>query len=195
MKLLIDMNLSPLWVAFLAAHGVDAVHWSSVGVPSAPDVEIMAHARDHGLVVFTHDLDFGVLLALTRSAGPSVLQVRTQAVLPDDIGDLVLRVLNTFADALSKGRTRDCGSRRGSRSSTTRPLGLALCAVQLAFDPPSAGLANFTVRSAAAGDTLMRHAPACVHALPSVTMSHGARGSTLAPLCSGEHDPPPHRAS
>ena len=103
MKLLIDMNLSPLWVAFLAAHGVDAVHWSSVGVPSARDVEIMAHARDHGLVVFTHDLDFGVLLALTRSAGPSVLQVRTQAGLPDDIGDLVLRVLNTFADALSKG--------------------------------------------------------------------------------------------
>lgn len=63
----------------------------------------MAHARDHGLVVFTHNLDFGVLLALTRSAGPSVLQVRTQAGLPDDIGDLVLRVLNTFADALSKG--------------------------------------------------------------------------------------------
>ncbi|MBK7584632.1 MAG: DUF5615 family PIN-like protein [Myxococcales bacterium] len=103
MKLLVDMNLSPLWVAFLAAHGVDAVHWSSVGAPNAPDVQIMTHARDHGLVVFTHDLDFGVLLALTRSAGPSVLQVRTQAVMPEDIGDLVLRVLSTFTGALSKG--------------------------------------------------------------------------------------------
>lgn len=34
----------------------------------------MAYARANGLVVFTHDLDFGVLLALTRGAGPSVLQ-------------------------------------------------------------------------------------------------------------------------
>ena len=37
----------------------------------------MAWARENGYVVFTHDLDFGTLLALTRDAGPSVIQVRT----------------------------------------------------------------------------------------------------------------------
>jgi hypothetical protein len=31
MKLLIDMNLSPRWVPFLAASQVEAIHWSSVG--------------------------------------------------------------------------------------------------------------------------------------------------------------------
>jgi hypothetical protein len=40
----------------------------------------MQYGREHGYVVFTHDLDFGALLALTRARGPSVLQVRTQSV-------------------------------------------------------------------------------------------------------------------
>ena len=44
MKLLIDMNLSPLWVQFLADSGFDSIHWSEIGQPSAPDTEIMDHA-------------------------------------------------------------------------------------------------------------------------------------------------------
>jgi predicted nuclease of predicted toxin-antitoxin system len=31
MKLLIDMNLSPLWVQFLADSGFDSIHWSDIG--------------------------------------------------------------------------------------------------------------------------------------------------------------------
>jgi predicted nuclease of predicted toxin-antitoxin system len=31
MKLLLDMNLSPDWVAELAARGWEAVHWSAIG--------------------------------------------------------------------------------------------------------------------------------------------------------------------
>jgi len=30
MKILIDMNLSPLWVRFLVAHGIEAFHWSAI---------------------------------------------------------------------------------------------------------------------------------------------------------------------
>lgn len=45
LRLLIDMNLSIEWVAVLAQHCHDAVHWSAVGDPKAFDVEIMAHAR------------------------------------------------------------------------------------------------------------------------------------------------------
>ena len=56
MKLLIDMNLSPLWVQFLADSGFAGIHWSSIGRPSAPDSEIIDHASRNGLVVFTHDL-------------------------------------------------------------------------------------------------------------------------------------------
>jgi predicted nuclease of predicted toxin-antitoxin system len=33
MKILVDMNLSPTWVQFLVAHGIEAVHWSAIGAP------------------------------------------------------------------------------------------------------------------------------------------------------------------
>ena len=46
MKVLVDVNLSPAWAAVLAAHHVEAVHWTSVGDPRAADAELMAYARD-----------------------------------------------------------------------------------------------------------------------------------------------------
>jgi predicted nuclease of predicted toxin-antitoxin system len=76
MKILIDMNLSPLWVQFLVENGIEAVHWSTVGEPTAPDSQILEHAASNGFVVFTHDLDFGMLLAARKARAPSVLQVR-----------------------------------------------------------------------------------------------------------------------
>jgi predicted nuclease of predicted toxin-antitoxin system len=54
-------------------------------------------------VVFTHDLDFGAVLALTRAQGPSALQVRTQNILPVAIGDLVVRVLTMHASLMEAG--------------------------------------------------------------------------------------------
>jgi hypothetical protein len=53
MKLPIDMNLSPLWVSFLAGEGVDAIHRSAVGRPQAADSEILDFAAANGWIVFT----------------------------------------------------------------------------------------------------------------------------------------------
>jgi predicted nuclease of predicted toxin-antitoxin system len=103
MKVLVDMNLSPLWVTFFERHGWQATHWSSIGDPRAPDHEIMMWARVNNHVVFTHDLDFGTILAVTQADGPSVLQVRTQDVLPDHLGDLVLAALDQFRVLLEVG--------------------------------------------------------------------------------------------
>lgn len=103
MRLLVDMNLSPEWVAVLQAAGWEAVHWSTVGNPRAEDSEIMAWARTRQHVVFTHDLDFGTLLALTRAGGPSVIQVRAQDVTPAALGALVVNALRQFAGMLEKG--------------------------------------------------------------------------------------------
>jgi len=49
------MNLSPVWVGFLASVGIEAAHWASVGEPGAPDVDIMAYAAAGDYVVLTHD--------------------------------------------------------------------------------------------------------------------------------------------
>src|SRR5262245_10749977 len=103
MKVLLDMNLSPSWVAFLVDNGFDAVHWSQLGDPRAKDIEIMDWARTHDFVVFTHDLDFSALLASTLKTGPSVLQVRTQDVMPGAIGDDVVRILRDYEDLIRTG--------------------------------------------------------------------------------------------
>jgi predicted nuclease of predicted toxin-antitoxin system len=102
-QLVIDMNLSVEWVAELARHGWSAVHWSTVGDPAAEDAVIMAWARTNGFVIFTHDLDFATMLALTHATGPSVLQVRGQNVLPEDIGAVVIAALRQYDDALAAG--------------------------------------------------------------------------------------------
>lgn len=103
LKLLLDMNLSPDWILFLQEHGWEAVHWSSVGNPQALDDEIMFYAVENGYAVFTHDLDFGMLLALTKAEGPSVIQVRVQDVSPGYLGKLVLAALETYATLLEAG--------------------------------------------------------------------------------------------
>ncbi|MFZ5447572.1 MAG: DUF5615 family PIN-like protein [Thermodesulfobacteriota bacterium] len=103
MKILIDMNLPPRWMEIFAKAGFEAVHWSQVGAPTASDREIMAWARDNGYIVFTHDLDFSALLAATQGDGPSVIQVRTQNVLPEAIGELVVDSLRRFQNELVKG--------------------------------------------------------------------------------------------
>jgi hypothetical protein len=50
----------------LRAAGHEAVHWSEVGNPRAPDTVLMQWAIANGYTVFTHDLDFGTMLALSQ---------------------------------------------------------------------------------------------------------------------------------
>ena len=80
-----------------------AVHWSSVGHPSAPDREILEYAGANRYVVFTHDLDFGMLLAAHKTSGPSVVQIRSQEVLPSVIGEVVLGAIRDAQPHLEKG--------------------------------------------------------------------------------------------
>ncbi|MDZ4779313.1 MAG: DUF5615 family PIN-like protein [Planctomycetia bacterium] len=103
MKFLIDMNLSPNWEQAFAAEGWGAIHWSQVGVPSAEDDVIMSYARDHGLIVFTNDLDFGTMLALNRAGCPSVVQVRTQNLRTNYLGPLLFPILRAYEIQLLDG--------------------------------------------------------------------------------------------
>ena len=103
LKLLIDMNLSPEWVQALRKHGWQAVHWSAVGDPRASDKDIMDWAAIHQYVVFTHDLDFGTMLALSHEAGPSVIQIRAEDTLPDYLERSVIAALNQHEADLSVG--------------------------------------------------------------------------------------------
>ncbi|MCY3607343.1 MAG: DUF5615 family PIN-like protein [Acidimicrobiaceae bacterium] len=101
--MLIDMNLSPEWVDSLSKEGWEAVHWSEVGDPRATDREIMDWALANAYIVFTHDLDFGTMLALTHDRGPSVLQARAENVLPLQLGPTVIAALEQHRSDLLAG--------------------------------------------------------------------------------------------
>jgi len=103
MKLLIDMNLSPRWVRTLADAGIEAEHWSSLGEANATDAAIMTFARTKGYVVLTHDLDFSAILAATKGEKPSVVQIRSENVSPEGIGESVIGALRQMTDLLEEG--------------------------------------------------------------------------------------------
>ena len=103
MKILLDMNLSPKWVKYLTATGVNAIHWSSVGSANAPDSEIMDYARTHNFVILTQDLDFTTLLAFSKDKQPSVAQLRTENTDPAVIGVAVVKALRQAETMLDEG--------------------------------------------------------------------------------------------
>ena len=110
------MNLSPQWVPALQQHGWQAMHWSDVGDPKASDQEIMDWAAARQLVVFTHDLDFGTMLALSHDNGPSVLQVRNEDALPEAVAGPVIA-----APRATRGRLDLRGPRRGRQPPKSCP--------------------------------------------------------------------------
>ena len=103
MKILIDINLSPDWVKVLAAQGWETVHWSSIGDIRAADQLIFNCARENGYVVFTHDLDFGAILAATNANAPSVFQIRIQDVFPQACSKQVIQVFKEYTSILESG--------------------------------------------------------------------------------------------
>jgi len=74
-----------------------------VGEIGAPDVVIMDWARKNEHIVFTHDLDFGTALALTKAEKSSVIQGRTQNVTVTHLSRMVISSLETYKDILLKG--------------------------------------------------------------------------------------------
>jgi predicted nuclease of predicted toxin-antitoxin system len=63
----------------------------------------MKWARDNDNVVFTNDLDFGAILAVTKAKAPSVIQVRARDVSPEHLAGLVVRGLRQHRPMLEQG--------------------------------------------------------------------------------------------
>jgi predicted nuclease of predicted toxin-antitoxin system len=102
-KLVIDMNLSPEWAHLFEEIGWQATHWSKIGASNAPDTEMMAWAKTHFCIVFTHDLDFGALLAASGEHGPSVIQIRHEDTRPETMGQMVITAIQANLADLRNG--------------------------------------------------------------------------------------------
>jgi len=125
MNILVDMNLSPTWVDFLISAGFEACHWSKVGSPDAHDETVMKWAVDHGHVLLTSDLDFGAILAATRQKRPSVLLLRSDALIHQTVGGIVLAAIRQAERELTDGALISIESTRARLRIFIAPVRLA----------------------------------------------------------------------
>ncbi|MGE5237443.1 MAG: DUF5615 family PIN-like protein [Chloroflexota bacterium] len=93
------MNLSP---ECLASEGLEAVHWSSVGVSSASDKGLMAWAKSGEHIVLTHDLDFGAILAATNADGQVLSSCASRIWLPHMQHSLLSKCCTIISESLSR---------------------------------------------------------------------------------------------
>jgi predicted nuclease of predicted toxin-antitoxin system len=97
------MNLSPKWTEIFLANDINAIHWSSIGAVDASDEEIITYAKDNGYTVFTHDLDFSSVLAVTHSDKPSIIQIRIGDISPISSAQLIINAIQTASFDIEKG--------------------------------------------------------------------------------------------
>ena len=76
MTLLVDNQLPLALARFLAANGFDCQHVQDIGLDTAVDSVIWAHAKENGLTIVTKDEDFQALANKQRSIPPQVVWVR-----------------------------------------------------------------------------------------------------------------------
>jgi predicted nuclease of predicted toxin-antitoxin system len=125
MKILVDMCLPPSWVEFLHNAGWEALHCSSIGPTPTKDIEVMAWAREHCHILFTHDLDFGAALALATESGPSIFQVTAQDLMTVNIGPAVVRTLRELESLLESGALVQVGLESGKARIFRLPISKA----------------------------------------------------------------------
>lgn len=103
MKFLLDMGISPSCAHFLHGRGFEAVHLEQIGRARLRDPQILEMARRDGLVLVTHDLDFGELVAASGGVLPSVVLFRLRNMRPENVNRYLGAVVDEAQAALAEG--------------------------------------------------------------------------------------------
>lgn len=103
MKFLLDVNLPPSFGTRLYHLGHEAVHSGKLGLSKATDEDLLSFAESHGMVLITHDLDFGQLMAFSQKRKPSIVIFRVQKLGPAMLERLLVRSWNKIDKPLLDG--------------------------------------------------------------------------------------------
>ena len=101
--LLLDQGLPRTTPIHLRNSGLEAVHAAEIGLSTAEDRTILAHAQQHDQVVVTLDADFHAQLALSGARGPSVIRIRIEGLKAEQLARLLVQVLEQCGDDLKSG--------------------------------------------------------------------------------------------
>lgn len=102
-RLLADVHISPKTVEDLQKQGYEIMRSSDVLPANAPDINILEFARTENWVVLTQDLDFSMLVALSRYSQPSLITLRLSSAKPDIVTQKLLDILPQIEEALQEG--------------------------------------------------------------------------------------------
>ncbi|MCA6501233.1 MAG: DUF5615 family PIN-like protein [Pseudanabaena sp. M135S2SP2A07QC] len=102
-RLLADVHISPKTVGDLQKQGYEIMRSSEVLPANAPDINILEFARIENWVVLTQDLDFSMLVALSKYSQPSLITLRLSSAKPDIVTKRLLDVLSQIEKALQEG--------------------------------------------------------------------------------------------
>ena len=102
-RLLADVHISPKTVADLQKQGYEILRSSEFLPANAPDINVLEFARTENWVVLTQDLDFSMLVALSRYSQPSLITLRLSSAKPDIVTQKLLDVLPQIEEALQEG--------------------------------------------------------------------------------------------
>jgi len=102
-RVLLDQGLAPRTALLLRSAGWEALHVSAAGLERASDSDILEFARQRGMACVTLDHDFHSHLALSRSAGPSVIMLRIEGLGAEGQAALVNTVWEACGEAIAEG--------------------------------------------------------------------------------------------
>jgi len=104
MKYLVDKVLSQKSVSFLNEKGFEAVRVNkAISEDHVKDEEIFTFAIEKNYVIITMDLDFGQILAITRSSQPSTIILRLEDPRVKNVNDKLLKILPIIQKELLEG--------------------------------------------------------------------------------------------
>ncbi|MBD2113122.1 MULTISPECIES: DUF5615 family PIN-like protein [Cyanophyceae] len=103
LRFIADVHVSPLTVTALKLQRYDIVRSTDLLPATAADAEILEFARVDGRIVVTQDLDFSMLVALSKQSQPSLITLRLSSAKPDVVTQKLLEVLPTLESELTEG--------------------------------------------------------------------------------------------
>ncbi len=102
-KLLADMNISPVTVSDLQLKGWNVIRVVEILPATASDLQILEFAREEERVIVSQDLDFSMLLAVGGYNQPSLITLRLSFTDPEVVTAKILQALPQIEEILTQG--------------------------------------------------------------------------------------------